>query len=123
MTALRIAVSLTIINLFFLLAVLGRASSLDAQAGGSVLRGQALELVDESGRIRSRLNVESNGEVVLRLLDEAGTIRVKLGAGRDGSGLVLLNDATELGVQILANANGSMLLLRSKAGQERVLTP
>lgn len=53
------------------------------------------ELVDERGRMRARLNIEAGGEAVFRLVDQKGTIRVKLGAGEDGSGLQLANDATE----------------------------
>jgi hypothetical protein len=67
-----------------------------------VLRGQALELVDAAGQIRSRLNVEKDGQVVFRLLDQRGTIRVKLGAGEDGSGLVLLDERTEPGIHLVA---------------------
>jgi hypothetical protein len=52
--------------------------------------------------MRSRLNVESGGEVVFRLFDQTGTIRVKLGAGEDGSGLVLTDETTEPGVHIVA---------------------
>ena len=87
------------------------------------MRARAFELVDNSGQVRYRLNVESDGEVVLRLLDQGGTIRVKLGAGRSGSGLVLLNDAAEPGVQVLAKAEGSSLKLVNKGGQERILVP
>ena len=38
-----------------------------------------------------------------------GTVRVKLGAGKDGSGLLLANDANEPGVHILAKDSGSSL--------------
>ena len=118
-----IVIALTSVNLLLLLSTLGQARSSEAQAPTPVLRGRALELVDEHGQVRSRLNVESNGEVVLRLLDQEGTIRVKLGAARDGSGLVLANDATEPGVHILAKATGSSLKLRNKDGRERIFTP
>ena len=57
--------------------------------------------------MRARLNVEANGEVVFRLLDETGTIRVKLGAGSDGSGLLLANDATEPGIHMVAGAEAA----------------
>ena len=67
-----------------------------------VLRGQALELVDAAGQLRSRLNVEKDGQVVFRLLDQRGTIRVKLGAGEDGSGLVLLDERTEPAIHLVA---------------------
>jgi len=123
MRSQRIAIALTAINLLLLLSTFAQARSADAQASTQVLRGRALELVNEHGQVRSRLNVESNGEVVFRLFDQQGTIRVKLGAAKDGSGLVLLNDATEPGVQILAKATGSSLKLKNKDGRERIFTP
>jgi hypothetical protein len=61
--------------------------------------------------------------VVFRLLDQDGTIRVKLGAAREGSGLLLANDATEPGVHILADSTGSSLKLRNKDGAELKLAP
>ena len=87
-----------------------------------VLRGHALELTDQGGTVRARINVEPGGEVVFRLLDQRGTIRVKLGAGEDGSGLVLNNDRTEPGVHLLAGAKGSRIRVADKDGQERVIT-
>ena len=53
----RIAIVLTAINLLFLLATLAQARSPDAQPTPPVLRGRALELVDEHGQVRSRLNI------------------------------------------------------------------
>jgi len=119
----RIAVALTVINLMLFLSTLAQARSTGAQTVTPVLRGRALELVDDHGQIRARLNVEANGEVVFRLLDQKGTIRVKLGAAENGSGLLLANDATEPGVHILAKATGSSLKLVNKDGRERVITP
>jgi hypothetical protein len=78
----RIAAVFTAINLILLLATLAQARAA-AQTTSPVLRGRALELVDERGQVRGRLNVESNGEVVFRLLDQRGTIRVKLGASEE----------------------------------------
>lgn len=71
----RLAIALTPINLLFLLATLAQARAPSAQAVTPVLRGRPFELVDDRGQVRSRLNVESNGEVVLRLLDQEGTIQ------------------------------------------------
>jgi hypothetical protein len=59
---------------------------------------------------------------VLRLRDPSGDIRVKLGAGADGSGLVLLDGSTEVGVQVLAKQSGTALTL-AKNGQRRLITP
>ena len=62
-----------------------------------------------NGEVRAQLDVESNGEAVFRLPDAQGTIGVKMGASEDGSGLLLINDLTEPGVQILADQNGTSL--------------
>jgi hypothetical protein len=58
------------------------------------------------------------GETIFRLMDMDGTIRVKLGASKDGSGLVLLNDSTEVGIQALAKEQESFLKI--EAGGKRM---
>src|SRR5688500_7480700 len=105
MNTLRIALALGALNL----AILVGAAVQPAPPGDGILRGRALELVDEGGTARAKIDVEPNGEVVLRLLDQEGTIRVKLGAEKEGSGLLLANDATGPGVHILAKATGSSI--------------
>ena len=87
------------------------------------VRVRVFELVDDRGRVRSRINVEDGGEVVFRLFDQEGTIRVKLGGGKDGSGMVLLNDATEPGVHLLSKPTGSSVRVANKDGRERLLAP
>jgi hypothetical protein len=103
----RLVMVLTAANLVLLSLTLTQALASPQRSIDPVLRGSALELVDDAGRIRSRLSVERDGEVVLRLLDQNGTIRVKLGAGKHGSGLVLLDETTEPGVHLLARRNSS----------------
>ncbi len=126
----RLAIALTAINLVFLLLVGAQGRSATAQAVAPVLRGHAIELVDDRGQVRSRLNVEQSGEVVLRLLDEHGTIRVKLGAGESGSGLLLADERTEPGVHLIARRTATTerpattsITLRGADGKERVIKP
>jgi hypothetical protein len=119
----RAALALTVVNLALLLLTLAQTRLTAADSIAPVLRGHALELVDDRGQIRARLNVEPGGEVVLRLLDRNGTIRVKLGADADGSGLLLANDATEPGIHLLANSTGSSLTLADKNGRQTTITP
>jgi hypothetical protein len=116
----RLAVVITIVNLMLLSFLLVRATS-DDDAQSDVLRGRVIELVDD-GRVRANMRVEKSGEVVLRLLDQDETIRVKLGAGRDGSGLLLLNDEPAPGAQILAKEKAT-LLLKDRDGAERRFEP
>jgi hypothetical protein len=89
----------------------------------AVLRAQMLELVDAEGRVRANLKVEDGGEVVFRLRDAEGTIRVKIGAGKDGSGLVLMDDRTEPAVQLLAKPTGTSMTLSEEGKAKRVITP
>lgn len=93
-----------------------------AQSAPSVLRAQAIELVDGRGRVRAQLNVESSGEVVFRLRDSSGTIRVKLGASEDGSGLLLANEATEPGVHIVATRNRTFVTVK-RGERSQVIAP
>jgi hypothetical protein len=103
----RLAVALTVVNVVLLLLVLAHGAATARPVVSPLLRIRALELVDDSGRVRAQLNAESSGEVVLRLRDASGTIRVKLGASEAGSGLVLLDGSTEPGVHILAGRSGT----------------
>ena len=126
----RLVIALTAINLVLLLLTVTQAGRTTTQTRDPILRGRVLELVDDRGQIRSRLNVEPSGEVVLRLLDENGTIRVKLGAGEGGSGLLLADEATEPAVHIIARRTGTSerpnttsITLKGADGQERVIRP
>jgi hypothetical protein len=98
----------------------GVANSADAP---SVLRAEKIELVDERGIVRARLNTESNGEVMLRLMDQQGEIRVKLGASSDGSGLILMNDLAQPGVHMLAQRADATVTLIDRDNRQRVITP
>jgi len=125
----RFALALLVINLLLLVLFFTQQQSSAAQAIAPVLRARTLELVDAQGRVRSRLNVESGGEVVFRLFEQSGTIRVKLGAGEDGSGLVLNDETTEPGVHILARRaplagrKTTSITLTGANGRQRVITP
>jgi hypothetical protein len=126
----RLALGLLVIDLVFMALVFTRQRALAATAINPVLRARTLELVDGHGRVRSRLNVESDGTVVFRLFDQTGTIRVKLGANDGGSGLVLNDETTEPGVHIVARrapAPGrqktTSITLTGADGRERVIAP
>jgi len=113
---------LTLANFLLLLFIFSETGS---AAGGTetILKGNGLELSDAKGVIRAKINIEKDGEAVLRMFDETGTIRVKIGASAKGSGIVLLNDSTELGVQILTKDTGSRIKLVEKDGKEKIIKP
>jgi hypothetical protein len=93
---MRLVIALTALNLGLLVF------TVSAQTGAPVVRASAIELVDARGVVRSRLNVEPEGEVVLRLMDRTGAIRVKLGASEGGSGLMLADETAQPGVHLVA---------------------
>jgi hypothetical protein len=123
MRARRLFIVLMGINTAILAALLIRSASLFAATDPDTIRARAIELVDRDGRVRGQLNVEPNGEAVFRLRDAKGEIRVKLGADGEGSGLILLDGATEPRIHMLAKESGTSVTLTSKGGQRRVITP
>lgn len=85
------------------------------------IRVKEFELVDNVGTTRAAIKVEPDGEVIMRLRDKNGAIKVKIGASEDGSGLVLLNNSTELGIQALVKRTGTKLVMMDKDGKKREL--
>lgn len=119
----RAGLMLTVVNLLLLALALSDRAAVAAQGVPDVLRARAWELVDERGGSRASLTLAPGGDVVLRLRDQTGTIRVKLAAGRGGSGLVLLDSRTELGVKLDAGSDGTALELTGRDGRQHVIRP
>ena len=117
----RLPLILTLVNVLLLIAVLIQGRMITSEPVPDILRVRAFELVDEEGQVRAQFSVEESGEVVFRLRDEHGVIRVKLGASQEGSGLVLINDQTEPGVQILARPGETVLTLSEQGGEKQVI--
>jgi hypothetical protein len=118
----RLVLSLAGLGLILGLGLVLHERAGAAQTVPPVLRARAIELVDGRGRVRAQMNVESDGEVVLRLRDANGTVRVKIGASEAGSGLLLANEETEPGVHILAKRTGTFVAVQR--GQKRqVISP
>lgn len=93
------------------------------QSFPSVIKGKSLELTDEKGTKRASIKVEPNGEVVFRLHNTKGEVRVKIGASDEGSGIVLLNDSTNPGIQALAKHSGGTLTLFDENGNRHPVMP
>ena len=123
MSKKQVSIGLLVVSLVvFALAFSSLLAARAEQDVPDVLRARAIELVDARGQARAQIQIEDSGEVVFRLRDRQGTIRVKIGAGEDGSGLLLLDEKTEPGVQLLAKDAGTSLSL-SDGGARKVLTP
>ena len=134
----RLGIVLTAVNLglMFVLAVLTQIRPIvAAQDVAPVLRGRALQIVDEEGRVRASINVlpgsiQKNGErsretVLLRLITERGRPSVKIGASEQSAGLALVGPTgtKETYVQLGADGTVSSLRLKNEDGREQIIKP
>jgi hypothetical protein len=140
----RLLIALTVFNLGLLVFLLAQIEvrflgfrfllrSVEVNSVGSVLRGRALEITDDEGRIRASIkmcppSVLPDGTtypetVLLRLINSQGAPNVKLAATEDGSGLVLGGESNPTHVQIGARGATTSLTLTNKDGQQQLVTP
>jgi hypothetical protein len=128
MKAQRFAIGLTGLNLFILISTLFRANSAPPPEVAPVLRGHALEIVDDRGRVRAMIKVfpattEYPETVLLRLIDSKGAPNVKIAATDDGSAVSFSGESNPTYVQILARGTNTSIKLLNKDGQQKVIKP
>ena len=133
----RIAIALTGLNLVLLSFVTAAQHPLGAKEPLGVLRGSALELVDQRGKVRAEIRVmpsDSTGKmpdsstgypetVLLRLISSNGAPNVKLAATDDGAGLVIGSEKGYLQLLSRENERQPVLRIRTKDGRTRVIEP
>jgi hypothetical protein len=128
----RLPVALTLVNLGLLVFLLGRPGPPAAQGAPSVLRGSALEIVDDQGRVRASIVIHpagtANGQayaetVILRLIDPNGRPSVKLAGSERAAGLSLVGEADSTHVILKAEDASTSLKLLNKDGPERLIKP
>jgi hypothetical protein len=132
----RLLVVLTVLNAVVMLFLLARPSA-GVPDTVPVLRGRALEIVDEHGKVRASITVipadptvkmpdGTRGvpeTVLLRLIDPHGRPNVKIGASETGSGLGLGGKSDPTYVQVLAQRGTTSLKLTNQDGREQVIKP
>jgi hypothetical protein len=135
----RLLIALTVLNVLLLAFSLGQGRLLMAEMDGPapVLRGRALEIVDEQGRVRASISVQPADSgfkmpdgtrgypetVLLRLMSPEGRPNVKIGATERGSGLLLSGNDDPTYVQILSEGPRTSLKLSDKDGRKEVIRP
>ena len=133
----RLLIALTAVNLALLLFSLARPRAAGAQDIAPVLRGRALEIVDDSGRVRASITVlpadptvkmpdGTTGypeSVLLRLINSKGGPNVKIAATERGAGLNLGGESNPTYVQILAEGSSTSMKMINKDGREQVIKP
>lgn len=131
-----VLIALTFVNLALLIITLAQLRpALVAKEVAPVLRGRALQIVDDSGNVRASINVypasrQKNGEiypetVLLRLITERGRPSVKISASEQLAGLAFVGSSgtKETYVQLGARGTVSSLKLKNEDGREQVVTP
>src|SRR5215831_6464740 len=132
----RLLVALTAINLGLLVYQVVRPRLAFAQEPTPVLRGRALEIVDDRGKVRAQLQVFPpdpkhklpNGDpypetVLLRLIDPNGRPSVKLSTDVRGGGLYLGGAEDPTMARLGAQGADARLELVNKDRQEKVIRP
>jgi hypothetical protein len=136
MTSHRFAVTLTALNFVLLLGVMAQGRVAEAKSPLGVLRGRALELVDDQGRVRAELKILPADPTVkmpdgtlgvpetvqLRLIDSKGSPHVKLGSLEDGAGLVLGGESQSY-TQLLSRGGRPFVKIVDASGKEHVIRP
>jgi hypothetical protein len=129
--------TVTFLNILLLAFSVGQTRAVVAERIAPVLRGRALEIVDDKGRVRASITVLPGDpkfkmpdgtigypeSVLLRLISPEGRPNVKLGASAEGSGLGLSGEDDPTYVQILAQGPSTSIKLTNKDGRERVIKP
>ena len=126
----RLATVLTIVNLSLLIVLLAYLRPLSAQEPAPVLRGRALQIVDDAGLVRASLNVLPAGDqspetVLLRLITEQGRPSVKISASEESSGASVVGPSgtTNTWVTVKADQLKGSVLIKSEDGGEQILQP
>lgn len=133
----RLAIVLTVINLMILIFNLASSRPATAEGVAPVLRGRALEIVDEQGKVRASIKVHpadktfkmADGKtgypetVMFRLIDANGRPEVKLGASERGGGLGLIGESDSTRILLQAEGRDSSLRMTDKEGREQVIKP
>lgn len=123
---------LTLLNAVFGIAwLLSDSPSHPSTEPLPVLRGSALEIVDDRGRVRASITIhgpttvdgaEYPETVLLRLTDPTIGPAVKITASPNGSALGLSDDA-EGGIHLYARDTSSIIRIVGKNGSQRTIKP
>jgi hypothetical protein len=133
----RIGIVLTVINLVILMLTLFHLRPATADGVTPVLRGRALEIVDDQGRVRASIKLHPADQtfkmpdgkigypetVMFRLIDANGRPEVKLGASEQGGGLGLIGASDSTHVLLQAEGMESSLKLTNKNGRQQLIKP
>ena len=136
MTIQRLLIALTVVNLALLSFLLTQPRPAMADGSAQVLRGRALEIVDDRGRVRASIQLHPAGPavpvpdgklypetVMLRLIDPNGRPNVKLGASEQGAGLGLGGQSEPTYIVLQAQGTSTHVKLTNQDGRQQLIAP
>src|SRR6266700_3266272 len=138
----RIAIGLTVINLVLLMFLVAQIRRAGAQDVAPVLRGRALEIVDDRGRVRASIKVlpagparradgslsEANGKtypetVLLRLITSNGAPNIKIAATEVGAGVLAGGESDPTYASLGAEGTSTYLKLIDTDKRQLLMKP
>lgn len=131
----KLLIALTVANLLLLVFLLAQTGPASAQNTAAVLRGRALEIVDDRGRVRASLQIypagkSANGDafpetVLLRLINGLGRPAIKISTTDEGAGMSIASGAGTHETYVTLGSHGpnSQIKLRNEDGREQILKP
>lgn len=133
----RFLIALTFVNTALLAFLLARPGVAGAHGIEPVLRGRALEIVDDRGLVRASIAVYPPDPkirmpdgttgypetVLLRLITSTGRPSVKIAATERGSATVFGGESDPTYVQLLAEGASTSIKLVDKDGRQLVIKP
>jgi len=141
----RFLIALTVINLGLMVFVLAQtrpakakvATPVAAEGVAPVLRGRALEIVDDRGKVRASITIYPADPtvkmpdgtrgypetVLLRLINSKGRPNVKIEATEDGAGLGLGGETDPTYALLGARGSTTSLKLTNKDGRQQMIKP
>lgn len=129
----RFMLVLTVANFAGLIFTCLTTRPAGADSVPAVLRGRALEIVDDQGRVRASISVlpagtspkgePYNETVLFRLITERGRPSVKIGSSEESAGISLAGPTGTSNTYVILEARGttSSLKLRDENGREHVV--
>jgi len=129
----RVAIGLTVVNLMLLVFLLAQTYRTSASDVAPVLRGRALQIVDDQNRIRAEILTHGpetvNGKtypdtVLFRMATPQRAPLMKLSVSEEGSALGLSDDSEPGSVELRANRNkGNFVKIVGSDGREQTIKP
>lgn len=129
----RVAIALTVINLGLLMFLLAQTYRTQASDVVPVLRGRALQIVDDQDRTRAEILVHGpetvNGKtypetVLFRMATAQRAPLMKMTVSENGSALGLSDDSAPGGVELRATREkGNYVRIVNRDGREQVVKP